>query len=72
MSRPPVAGVATVLPDGTDPNVLAAVGGRLLQIAETAGYPDFVSMSRIGEGGPALAFRPFQRRRSPRTECTSI
>jgi predicted enzyme related to lactoylglutathione lyase len=57
MSKGPVARVGTVMLDCTNPDVLVAFWGKVLDIEEKARYPDFVWMSRISDGGPALAFQ---------------
>ena len=57
MSETPVAKVGTVMLDCTDPDVLVAFWGEVLGLEEKARYPNFVWMSRISDGGPALAFQ---------------
>ena len=57
MTKPAPATVGTVMLDCIDPDVLVAFWGEILAFEEKARYPDFVWMSRISDGGPALAFQ---------------
>jgi predicted enzyme related to lactoylglutathione lyase len=50
--------------DCRDLDTMAAFWGTFLGLEEKARYPDYVWMSRLSEGGPALAF---QRVLEPKT-----
>jgi predicted enzyme related to lactoylglutathione lyase len=58
------AKVGTVMLDCRDLDTMVAFWGRLLGLEEQARYPDYVWMSRLSDGGPALAF---QRVPEPKT-----
>ena len=57
MTEPVPATVGTVMLDCIDPDVLIAFWSEILGLEEKARYPDFVWMSPISDGGPALAFQ---------------
>lgn len=51
------AQLGTVMVDCNDMDGMVAFWGDLLGLEEKARYPGYVFMSRVSEGGPALAFQ---------------
>jgi catechol 2,3-dioxygenase-like lactoylglutathione lyase family enzyme len=64
MSETPTATVGTVMLDCSNPDVLVEFWGQVLGIEEKARYPNFVWMSRMSDGGPALAFQVVPEKKS--------
>jgi catechol 2,3-dioxygenase-like lactoylglutathione lyase family enzyme len=51
------AKVGTIMVDCNDLDVMVEFWGEVLGLEAKARYPSFVWMSRLSEGGPALAFQ---------------
>ncbi len=59
----PLARAGAIMLDCTDLQRMVAFWGTVLGLEERARYPDYVFMSRIVKGGPALAFQRVPERK---------
>jgi len=57
MGDAPIAKVGTVMVDCNDLDVMIEFWGKALGLEAKARHPSYVWMSRLNDGGPALAFQ---------------
>ena len=57
MARPEVARVASIMLDCNDLDNMVAFWGAVLDVKVKNRFPNYVWMTRISRGGPALAFQ---------------
>ena len=68
MARPELARVASIMLDCNDLDNMVACWGAILDVKVKNRFPNYVWMTRISRGGPALAFqhvsekKPFKNR----------